>query len=87
MGLTRLLTLLAFAWIGWLLYRRWQRFQQQRRKMPVKRAETTSSGTMLRCAHCGVHVLAEEALMHQQQAYCCVAHQEAALRQQDSSQK
>ncbi len=33
---------------------------------------------MRQCAHCGVHLPAPEALIHDERAYCCEAHRDAA---------
>jgi len=44
-----------------------------------RRATPPQVQTMVRCAHCGVHVPKDLALQHLGRSYCCVAHCNAEL--------
>lgn len=72
MGLIRLLLLIAVAWIVMHLWRAWRR----RQRVPVRR-QVRVGGPMKRCALCGLHVPAPEALVCGEAAYCCAAHRDA----------
>jgi uncharacterized protein len=70
-----LLVVAVIVLVGWLL------FGARRRRPP--RAELPAPEGMLRCAHCGVHLPASEALQLGRDAYCSVAHRDAGPRQHD----
>ncbi len=68
-GIRVLLYLVGIALVIWILVRlaKGPRIQQK----PTPRV-----GTMVRCARCGTHVPANEALQRDQRYYCCRAHRD-----------
>ncbi|MBF7142950.1 MULTISPECIES: PP0621 family protein [Pseudomonas] len=58
----------------------WRRFKSP--KPPVPRASGTTL-SMVRCAHCGVHLPSERALANGSQWYCSRAHLEQGPAQLD----
>jgi len=70
MGLFRLLFWIALiAAVVWL----WRRLRSPRTEAPPKVADAPP---MVRCAHCGLHVPAVEAVSHEQRWYCSRQHLE-----------
>lgn len=70
MGLRTLIFLLLLGLVVWLI-RRWllnKGAGQARQQKP--------GGRMLRCAHCGLHVPEDEALISDGQSYCCEQHRQ-----------
>jgi len=71
-----LIRLLVIGLIVWLLYRMLQRMiqrpatQKQDEKRPI-------THIMVKCAHCGIHIPASEALCDNEVCYCSAAHREA----------
>ncbi len=44
---------------------------------PTHAAPSTAARPMVRCAHCGVHLAQDEALIARGQSYCDAAHRDA----------
>lgn len=67
------------AWFAWQAWRRAQRASSVRHEAepgaPV--APPAVPEAMVRCAHCGLHLPAGEALRDGQAAYCGAAHRDA----------
>jgi len=78
------LLVLAVVWIAFLIWRARRRDeiaqrQQQQPKAGLPRTRTPGEPqAMLRCAHCGLHLPAVDALPGPDgQVYCCTAHRQA----------
>lgn len=72
------LVLGAAAWLAWQAWRRAQRASVRHEAEPAPPvAPTAAPEAMARCAHCGLHLPAGEALRDGQAAYCGVAHRDA----------
>lgn len=71
MGLRLLVLLILILLVVWLVRRLWTRPPSSRRVVEAD---------MLRCAHCGLHVPADEAIRDGELAYCCDAHRQAGPR-------
>jgi len=67
-----LLVVAVIVLVGWLLF-------GGRRRRPARRDLPAPEG-MLRCAHCGVHLPASEALQLGKDAYCSPSHRDAGPR-------
>ncbi len=70
-----LIRLIVIGLIVWLLYRLLQRIlskQSTRTEAPRGIARD-----MVKCAHCGIHIPADEALCHDGTCYCCMEHRNA----------
>lgn len=67
----RILILLA---IGLLLY---LIFRNLFRKARIEQQSHSKETSMVRCQHCGLHLLPEEAIRSEQQYFCCQEHLEA----------
>jgi uncharacterized protein len=67
-----LLVVAVIVLVGWLLF-------GSRRRRSTSRELPAPEG-MLRCAHCGVHLPASEALQLGKDAYCSTAHRDAGPR-------
>lgn len=65
--LTRTIIIAALVWAVWWLYRRGR---QERPAAPPAAA-------MRQCAHCGLHLPANEVVSGSQAYYCSVAHKDA----------
>jgi uncharacterized protein len=77
MGMFRLLFWIAvIAAAVWL----WRRLHRPTRPTPKP---DTSAAPMVRCAHCGVHVPREHALLADQRWYCSQAHLEQGSHPSD----
>ncbi|RMG28894.1 MAG: hypothetical protein D6721_07520 [Gammaproteobacteria bacterium] len=75
MGLARLLTLLALAWLAYLV---WIRLRGLRRP-PTASRRTPAGGHMVRCRRCGLFVPETEAVRDARgETYCSVEHRRAA---------
>ncbi len=59
------------ALIVYVIYRLWKRAGARPRATDAP--SQAGSGEMIACSACGTFVLAEEALYHRNQAYCCAA--------------
>jgi uncharacterized protein len=71
-----LLVLIVVGFVLWLMLGR---------RPPARRRDARSPGQaqpMVRCAHCGVHLPRNEALLLGDQAYCSSAHRDAGARTQ-----
>ena len=78
-----LIRLLAIAVIFWLLYRLILTLLSKGRRPAAdtsRPANDAAIATMVRCAHCGLHVPQGEALQNGDHYYCSKEHQEAAQR-------
>jgi uncharacterized protein len=78
-----LIRLLAIAAIFWLLYRLILTLLAKGRRPAAadkSRPADAAIATMVRCAHCGLHVPQGEALQSGDHYYCSKEHQEAAQR-------
>jgi len=74
MGLIRLLLFLMVAWLAWRLYRSW------RAKLAAPRpAAPLAREPMVKCALCGVHLPAGQALQHEQEHFCSPDHRRRHL--------
>lgn len=73
MGLFRLLILLALLFAAWTLWRRFQRWQTGR----AAPRNSEAPPRMVRCAHCRLHLPAEQALQQGNDWYCCPEHRDA----------
>ncbi len=71
MGLTRLILLLAAAFVLWRLWRYW------RVRQAARRPTSLDHGRMLQCAHCGTYVPERDALREGADTFCCAAHRDA----------
>jgi uncharacterized protein len=73
--LTRLLTLTVLAVLIWLV---WRQISRAVTTPPRRRATDSSQRNvkMLPCAHCGLHIPADEALRDGGQVYCSREHLE-----------
>jgi uncharacterized protein len=71
--LLRLLIVLVVLWIALRLLR-----SARRRSMADRRGSTTVP--LVRCAHCGTHVPAQDALERDHRHYCSVEHLNAGPR-------
>lgn len=71
-----LLVVAVIVLVGWLLFG-----GRRRRRSPRELAPPEG---MLRCAHCGVHLPASEALRLGERAYCSAAHRDAGPREPHS---
>lgn len=68
--MARLLFLIALFALVWWLWR------SLARPKPTRPPAAPKEQTMVRCAHCGVHVPQGEALAHDSRWYCCRDHLE-----------
>ena len=70
-----LIFLIFLMWRLWkILNRRSQNLKKQQSSSPPK----PSTETLLRCAHCGTHILKQEVIYSENgQAFCCQAHKDA----------
>jgi uncharacterized protein len=59
------------------LWRGWRRRGASLDAAQRSPAKSVDAGMMVRCAHCGVHLDAQEAILARGQHYCCAAHLEA----------
>ena len=75
MKLIRILAIAAVAWIIYSLVKRGSNRTPSVRKTPNGREEA-----MVKCAHCGVHVPASEAIHAHGQSYCSERHRDADSR-------
>lgn len=79
-----LLVLLTVLAVVWLL--RGARQSTKRRDLPPAagddrpRTPGAAVQTMVRCAHCGMHLPAADAIRHAQLPYCSAAHRKAGPR-------
>ena len=71
MGLRLLIVFIVIALLVWLLRRAPSRPQSPPR---------VQQGQMLRCAHCGLHIPKDEAIMDGATPYCCADHRQAGQR-------
>jgi len=61
----------------------WRRNRQEEMNEPPRRPPTPPAGTpqaMLRCAHCGLHLPAADAIQGPDGVYCCAAHRQAGAK-------
>lgn len=77
--------LLVFAvlFVALWLFRKSQRAeekQRQRAKPPASRPAVGPPQAMVRCAHCGLHLPAADAIGGRGTVYCSDAHRQAAVR-------
>jgi len=68
-----LIRLLILGLIVWLLYRMVQRLLNKPRPVQQGRRKAVSTD-MVRCAHCGIHIPENEALVRDGRHYCSEAH-------------
>lgn len=76
-GRMNIIRLLLIALLVGLLYRL-VRFLMRPRPVPTPAAKGPKGGEMRRCAECGLHVPAPEAIRGQQGDYCSEAHRARA---------
>lgn len=68
----RLVVFILVFWAGWRLWKIWQD-QQALPNQPKQ----TDHESMVRCAHCGVHLPKSQALTQGDEYYCSEAHRDA----------
>ncbi len=73
------LALLVVLWIGFWLWRQERRARLSEKPSPAAAAKARPQPQqMLRCAHCGIHLPAAEALRDANgRVYCCTSHRQA----------
>jgi len=81
-GLSKLLILIAIAWIGWRIYRRWQAMQQTHRRANPPSPQNTEE--MARCNHCDVYFPAAHGIRAQGKIFCSENHRKQYLSTQHS---
>lgn len=69
MGLIRLVIIV---FIGWLLFRLFRRWQNRIPTKPPGSGEKID--TMVKCAHCGVHIPRQNAIENNEKFFCCEEH-------------
>jgi len=85
MGIVRLITIAAVIWVVWFLLKRFQeKLAHRREHQQVSRKKSNPVSNIKKCTVCGVHVPESEALEHNGQYFCSLAHKKANL---DSRQK
>lgn len=75
-----LIRLIVIGLIIWLLYRMFVRVL----KKPSSQRDEPAKGIardMVKCAHCGLHIPADEALLHVGKYYCSPEHRDAGPAQ------
>ncbi len=75
-----LIRLIVIGLIIWLLYRMFVRVL----KKPSSQRDEPPKGIardMVKCAHCGLHIPADEALLHDDRHYCSPEHRDAGPAQ------
>lgn len=88
--MTRLLAVLFWGVVAWLVIRAFRR----RRAVPpnaarvdasseVSGAEPVPPQTMVRCAHCGVHVPEADALADADMSFCSAEHRRLGVKKHD----
>ena len=71
----RLIVIGLLVWVFFLIYK-----QVKRRRLRNKEnggSPREQPAKIVRCAHCGLHVPASEAIYRDKQAYCCPEHRNA----------
>ena len=71
MGLVRLLSILFIIWLVYTLYKRYKDSASRKSDKPK-----TTIKTVVKCAHCSVHIPKQEAIQHEGRYYCCQEHLE-----------
>lgn len=69
MNIVRLLIIGAAIWLAIMLLRR----LISPRPRPME-SRTNATSTMVKCAHCGLHIPESEAILHHGHYYCCQEH-------------
>ena len=75
-----LIRLIVIGLIIWLLYRMFVRVLQK----PASKSKKPPKGIardMVKCAHCGIHIPADEALYRDDKCYCSPEHRDAGPQQ------
>lgn len=75
-----LIRLIVIGLIIWLLYRMFVRVLQK----PTAQSKEPTKGIardMVKCAHCGIHIPADEALCREEKCYCSPEHRDAGPQQ------
>lgn len=78
MGLIRYLLILLVFWALWFLAKNWLRKQELREKARKGKTQI-SSGKVVRCKHCEVHLPEQDALRDGDDWFCTQAHKQAWL--------
>ncbi|MFZ2288260.1 MAG: PP0621 family protein [Halopseudomonas yangmingensis] len=73
MGLIRLVLLLLLVFAAITLWKRFKLWQQQRNTSQ----DSEQPALMVRCAHCRVHLPADQAFPGNGRHYCCPEHRDA----------
>ena len=71
------LLVIALVWVAFLLWRHGRRMQLRSKMPPTARAPKLPEA-MERCAHCGLHFPAADAVQGRHGSYCSDAHRKAA---------
>ncbi len=71
------LLVIALVWVAFLLWRHGRR-TQLRSKTPPTAGPPKLPEAMVRCAHCGLHLPAADAVQGRQGSYCSDAHRKTA---------
>lgn len=69
MGLIRFLIIVVAIWVVIILIRSYLN-----RKPKVKQDKQTAVDSMVRCAHCGLHIPDNEAIQRGEHYFCCQEH-------------
>jgi uncharacterized protein len=73
-----MIRLIAIAAIFWLLYRLILTLLSKAQPPAARRPPPAGGDTMVRCAHCGLHIPRAEALIQGDRYYCCEEHRDAS---------
>ena len=76
-----LIRILVIALVVWLLIRMLRNWMDRKAVKPAPKAEQID--TVVRCAHCGLHIPQQEAVQVGDQYYCSKEHSMAHRREQD----
>ncbi len=75
MGIVRLLIIGAGVWIAFRLYR----YLANRATISDSRTGSRSSKNMVQCKSCGLHIPIDEALLKNDDHYCCSEHRDQEI--------
>lgn len=76
-----LIRLIVIGLIIWLLYRMFQRVMKKP-AAPRREPPRGIARDMVKCAHCGIHIPADEALCEDEVCFCSSEHRDAGPRRE-----
>ena len=76
-----LLRILLIALVAWLVIRMIRNWMDRKAVKPA--SKSGQIGTVVRCAHCGLHIPQQEAVHSGDRYYCSVEHSKAQRQEQD----